>query len=96
MPVDLVGLYKNAKEESLKRAMPGKASGKAEKVRKPVKEIAMKTGEKKLLAAAAYQAVKAALAEQGLKIERTYFMQVVKKAFKLEKTQDGRVLIVIE
>jgi len=95
MVVDIASLYKQAKEESMKRPTPGTSSGKAERIRKMVKEIAQKTGERKLLASAVYQAVRAALAEQNVKVERSYFMQVVKRGFKLEK-QNGRIYIVVQ
>ena len=95
MAIDIVKLYKEAKEESMKRPMPGTASGKAERVRKLVKEIARKTGEKKLLLSAVYQAVRAALAQQNIKVERTYFQQVVKRSFKVVK-ENGRLYIVVE
>lgn len=93
--MNLGELYKQAKEESLKRPTPTASSGKAEKIKKAVVDLAKQVNERELLASAAYQAVKKALEPQGIKIERAYFMQVMKKAFKLEK-KDGRIFIKIQ
>lgn len=95
MAIDIVELYKQAKEESIKRGTPGGDGKKAELIRQLVRQLADKTGEKELLAAAAYHAVKQALEAKGMQIQRSYFTQIVNRSFETVK-KEGRVYILVK
>ena len=94
MAVDIVKLYQEAEEASKNRKVSG--TKKKDEVLKIVEQIAKRVGKKKLVLAALYATVKAVMEERGEKLERTYFAQLMKKNYKVEKDENGRLFVVLE
>ncbi len=89
----LTELYKQLESESLSRVTTGK-TGKSAVVREKVMELFKQTGKNRILMAAAYQAIKQALVDQGIQLDRTQFSGIVKRSFKCEKDPEtGRIWV---
>lgn len=89
----IADLYARLEADDKSRA--GSRGEKSEKVRTMVKDIAKETGKKELLLATVYKMCEAKFVEEGDKLDRPHFTQVVEKAFGTKKV-DGRLWITMD
>lgn len=90
MVEDMKALYAQFESEAKSRSSRGE---KAEKIRQFVKGAAAQIGKNRLAMAAMYRLAKKNLAQPDEKFDRSYFTNVVEKAFETVKDDEGTVWI---
>lgn len=89
VPTNVKDLYAELEKE----AMSGSSRGqKAELIRTAVENVSKQIGKTKLAAAAVYKIVKTQLADSP-KVERSYFNNIVTKAWETSKDEKGVIWI---
>lgn len=92
VPTNVKDLY----AEFEKEAMAGNNRGqKAEIIRKAIEDVAKQIGKTKVAASAVYKIVKTQLGDSP-KVERSYFNNVVTKAWETTKDDKGVVWILLD
>jgi hypothetical protein len=92
VPTNVKDLY----AELEKAAMAGDSRGqKAETIRKAVEDIAKQIGKTKVAASAVYKIVKAQFGDNP-KVERSYFNNVIQKAWQTTKDENNVVWILLD
>lgn len=89
VPTNVKDLYAELEKEAITGNNRGQ---KAETIRTAIEASARQIGKTKLAASAVFKIVKAQLGD-GLKIDRSYFNNVVQKAWATEKDDKGVVWI---
>lgn len=92
VPTNVKDLYAELEKE----AMVGNSRGqKAETIRKAVEDVAKQIGKNKIAASAVYKIVKAQFGDAP-KVDRSYFNNVITKAWETTKDDKGVVWILLD